>query len=136
MVYAHVLNCVSIGLFCRSLETKTPKLPFGILWSPVGSNVKKLKMGAQLQTIPYPTISKSFLYSNAFMAKSCAQTLTFTSVTDKQTIKKLNVFGCPDTNKLGMVIEDLKHVLLASLTLFGVRLIVLLLGGAENLGET
>ena len=39
--------------------------------------------------------SKSFLYSNAFMAKSGAQTLTFKSVTDKQTNKKLNLFGCP-----------------------------------------
>ena len=37
--------------------------------------------------------SKSFLYSNAFMAKSGAQSLTFKSVTDRQ--KKLNVFGRP-----------------------------------------
>jgi len=43
-----------------------------------------LSTGAQLQTFPYPTASKSFLYSNAFMAKSGAQTLTFKSVTDKQ----------------------------------------------------
>jgi len=54
-------------------------------------------MGAQLQTFPYQTASKSFLYSNAFMAKSGAQTLTFKSVTDKQTNrqKKLNVFDHP-----------------------------------------
>jgi len=43
--------------------------------------------------------SKSFLYSNAFMVKSGAQSLTFKSVTDrqtdKQTDKKLNVFGHP-----------------------------------------
>ena len=40
-----------------------------------------------------------FLYSNAFMAKSGAQSLTFNSVTDKQTNrqtnKKLNVLGYP-----------------------------------------
>ena len=44
-------------------------------------------------------VSKSFLYSNAFMAKWGAQTLTFKSMTkkqtDRQTNKKLNVFGRP-----------------------------------------
>jgi len=44
-----------------------------------------LNTDAQLQTFPYPTVSKSFLYSNAFMAKSGAQSLTFKSVTDKHT---------------------------------------------------
>jgi len=66
--------------------------------SPIGYSLTKLNTGAQLQTFPYPTASKSFLYSNAFMAKSGAQSLTFKSVTDKQTdkqTKKLNVFGCP-----------------------------------------
>jgi len=59
-------------------------------------------MDAELQTFPYPTASKSFLYSHVFMAKSGAQTLTFNfkSVTDRQTNrqtdkKKLNVFGRP-----------------------------------------
>jgi len=56
-----------------------------LVMSPVGSRQRKLNTGAQLQTFPYPTVSKSFLYSNAFLAKSCAQTLTFTSVTNKQT---------------------------------------------------
>ena len=66
--------------------------------SPIGSSLRKLNMGAQLQTFPYPTASKSVLYSNAFMAKSGAQTLSFKSVTDRQTdkqTKKLNVFGYP-----------------------------------------
>jgi len=46
-----------------------------------------------------------------------AQTLTFKSVTDRQTNKKLNIFGHPgggwnpSPTKLGMVIENLKHVL-------------------------
>jgi len=85
--------------------------------SPIDTNLRKLSTGAQLQTFPYPTASKSFLYCNAFMAKSVAQTLTFKRVTDKQTDKKLNVFGhpgggCnPSPTKLGMVIEDLEHVL-------------------------
>jgi len=43
-------------------------------------------MGAQIQTFPYATASKSFLYSNAFMVKSGAQTLTFKSVMDKRSV--------------------------------------------------
>jgi len=66
--------------------------------SPIGSSPRKLNTGAQPQTLFYPTASKSFLYSNAFMMKSGAQTLTFKSVTNRQTEKqtnrqKLNVFG-------------------------------------------
>jgi len=56
--------------------------------SSIGINLRKLSMGAQLQTFPYPTASKSFLYSNVFMAKSGAQILTFKSVTDRQTDKQ------------------------------------------------
>jgi len=67
--------------------------------SPIRSNLKKLSTVAQLQTFPYATLLKSFLYSNAFMAKSGAQTLMFNSVTDKQTDrqqrKKLSSFGRP-----------------------------------------
>jgi len=51
--------------------------------SPVGSNLRKLN-----KTFPYPMVSKSFLYSNAFMAKLGAQTLTFKSVTNRQTDKQ------------------------------------------------
>ena len=64
-------------------------LPFFGLWhlmvSPIGSSLRKLNMGAQLETFPYPSASKSFLYSNAFMAKSGAQSRTFKSVTNRQT---------------------------------------------------
>jgi len=42
--------------------------------STVGGNLRKVNTGAQLQhTFPYPAVSKSFLYSNAFMAKSSAK---------------------------------------------------------------
>jgi len=61
--------------------------------SPIGSSLRKLNTGAQLQTFPYAMVSKSFLYSNAFMAKSGAQSLTFKSVMSRQTDKKRNVFG-------------------------------------------
>jgi len=76
------------------------------------------------------------------MAKSGAQSLTFKSVMDRQTDKKkLDVFGRPGgggwnpiSTKLGMVIEDLEHVLARKL--FRVWRTVLPLGGAENLGIT
>jgi len=66
--------------------------------SPIGSGLRKLNTGAQLQTFPYPTASKLFLYSNAFMTKAGAKSLTFKSLSNKQTNKntnrqKLNVFG-------------------------------------------
>jgi len=54
-----------------------------LVMSTVGSNLRKLNTGAQLQTVPYPTASKSILYSNIFMVKSGAQTLTFKSVTSQ-----------------------------------------------------
>jgi len=88
-------------------------------------------MGAQLQTFPYPTASKSFLYANAFIAKCGAQSLTFKSVTNKQTDKPTNrqksqrfdhpcggEIRAPSPTKLGTVIEDLEHVL-APLKLLG-----------------
>jgi len=60
--------------------------------SPIGNSLTKLNTGAQLQTFPYPTASKSFLHANAFMAKSGAQSLTFKSVTktNRQTDKQKN----------------------------------------------
>jgi len=71
---------------------KPPILPFfglrHLVMSPVGINLRKLSSGAQPQTFPYPTASKSFLYSNAFMTKSGAQSLTFKTVTNKQTDKQ------------------------------------------------
>jgi len=48
----------------------------------------KVENVTQLQTFSYPTASKSFLYSNAFMAKSGAHSLTFKSVTNKLTSRQ------------------------------------------------
>ena len=59
-----------------------------LVLSPIGNSLTQLNTGAQLQSFPYPMASKLFLYSNAFMAKPGAQTLTFKSVTDKQTVKQ------------------------------------------------
>jgi len=77
-----------------SVGEKLQFLPFfglrHLVVSPVGSSLRKLDTGAQLQTFPYPTVSKLFLYSNDFMAKSGAQSLTFKRVTDKQTNRQTN----------------------------------------------
>jgi len=97
-VYAYVPNFVSIALLCRPLAAKNPNFCqflrfFGLqhlVLSPIGKSLTKLKTGTQRQTFPYPTASKSFLYSNAFMAILGAQTLTFKSVTDKQTNRQKN----------------------------------------------
>ena len=93
-VYVYLRNFVSIGLFCRPVAAETPIFAvFGfrhLVVSPFGSSRRKLNTGTQLQTFPYPTASKSFLYSNAFMAKSGAQSLTFQSVTNRQTDKQKN----------------------------------------------
>jgi len=84
----------------RSVGEKPQLLPFvglrHLVVSPVGSRLRKFIRIAQLQTFAYPMASKSFLYSNAFMAKWGAQTLTFRSVMNRQTDRqKLNVFGRP-----------------------------------------
>ena len=92
-VYAYVPNFFSVGLFCRPLAAKKTNFCqflrfFGLrhlVLSPIGNSLTKLNTGAQLQTFPYPTASKSFLYFNAFMAKSGAQTLTFKSLMYRQT---------------------------------------------------
>jgi len=126
-----------------SSGSKKPQfLPFfgirHLVMSTVGVNLSKLNTGAQLQIFACLSASKLFLYSNAFMAKSGEQTLTFKSVADRQ---KRNVF-CrlggglnPSPTKLGMVIEDLEHVH-APLKRLGVWRIVSPLGGIENLGVT
>jgi len=84
---------VSTGLFSRPVAAKNPNfcrfLPFfglrHLVMLPNGINLRKLSTGAQLQTFPYPTASKLFLYSNTFMAKSGEQSLTFKGVMDRQT---------------------------------------------------
>ena len=96
-------------ILSSSVGKKPQCLPFfgprHLVMSTVGGNLRKLNTDAQLQTFPYPTASKSFLYSNAFMAKSGAQRLTFKSVTNRQTNRRtdrqtLNVFGRPEIRAL------------------------------------
>ena len=93
---------------------------FAGFWTSAFSGVanwqqsEKVGQGCTTTNLPLSTASKSFLYSNAFMAKSGAQSLTFKNVHDEQTDRQtLNVFGHPggglqpSPTKLGRVIEDL-----------------------------
>ena len=96
-VYAYVPNFVSIGLFCRPLLATKPI--FAVFWTSAFSGVakwqqsEKVGQGAQLQTFPYPTVSKSFLYSNAFMAKSGVRKRD--EQTNRQTKRKTQRFWPP-----------------------------------------
>ena len=99
-VYVYLRNFVSIGLFCRPVAAENPN--FCRFWtrhlvvSPIGSSLRQLNTGIQLNThLPYPTASKSFLCSHAFMVESGAQCLTFKSVTNRQTNKKIQRFWLP-----------------------------------------
>jgi len=109
-VYVYIPNFISIGLFCRPLAAKKIQfLPyFAILWTSAFSGVanwqqsqqsEKVEHGCTTTNLPLFNGIKIVLYSNAFMAKSGAQSLTFKSVTnkqtDKQTNKKTQRFGCP-----------------------------------------
>jgi len=84
--------------------------------SPIGGNLRKMNMGAQLQTFPSATVSKLFLYFNAFMAKSGAQSDVQKSdgQTDRQTNRqtKNSTFLAwrrmkSEPHQFGMVTEDL-----------------------------
>jgi len=78
-VYAYLPNFVSIGYSVALCGQKPPIFAVSgrrhLVMSPVGINLRKLSTDAQLQTFAYPTASKSFLYSNAFMVKAGAHNL-------------------------------------------------------------
>ena len=89
-MHVYLSEFVSIVYSVALWRRKSHLLPFvgfrHLVMSTIGSNLRKLKTGAQLQTSPHPLASKSFLYSNTFMAKSGEQSLTFKSVTDRQSV--------------------------------------------------
>ena len=82
-VYSFVLWLRKKNNFCRFLDSA---------FSGVANwqQSDKAEHGCTTTNLPYSTVSKSFLYSNAFMAKSGAQSLTFKSVTNRQTDKQPN----------------------------------------------
>ena len=97
--YTLMYQISSRSVYSVALCWRTPPI-FAVFWTSAFSDVAnwhQSQKAAQLQTFPYQTALKSFLYSNAFMTKSGAQTLTFKSVTDKQTNtdEKTQRFGHP-----------------------------------------
>ena len=133
----HMLTCQISSRSVYSVALWRRKTPiFAIFLTSAFSGVASWQQSEKVEHMCTSTnlclsnVSKPFLCSNAFVAKSGAQTLTFKSVTDRQTNrqtdkKTLSVFGRPgggrnpSITRLGMVIEDLKHVL-AALKLLGV----------------
>jgi len=93
-VYVYVPSFVSIALFCRPLMEKSPI--FAVFWTSAFSGVsswpqsEKVEHGCTTTDLPLSKASKSFVYSNAFMTKSGAQSLMFKSVTNKQTDRQTN----------------------------------------------
>jgi len=148
-VYVYLRNFVSIGLLCRPVAAKTPNfcrfLDFGIQWCRQLASISESWAPSRVHNYKLSLIQ---WHQNRF----CTPTPSWrnrahklwrskTWRTDKQTDKKLNVFGHPgggwnpSPTKLDTVIEDLEHVL-APRKLLRVWRIVSPLGGAENLGET
>jgi len=92
-VYVYLQNFVSMVYSVVPWLRKTPI--FAVFWTSAFSGVahwqqsEKVEHGAQLQTFPYLAISKSFLYSNAFMAK-LGHNLWHSKAwrTDRQTVKQ------------------------------------------------
>jgi len=102
-VYAYVPNFVLIGSVSHHLVVKNPN--FATFWTGICGvsswwRSMKVEHGCTTTNLPYSAVSKSFLYSSAFMAKSCVQTLTFKSVTDKQINEKLNVLAAELAGKI------------------------------------
>ena len=85
----------SRSVYCVALGgKKSQMLPHFQLCHPVAQRCtdKVGNMGAHLRTFLFPTIPKSFPYSDAaLMAKSRSQILSFKSVTNKQKTKIKNI---------------------------------------------
>ena len=92
-VYAYVPNFVSIGLFCRPLAAKNPNfLPiFAIFWTSAFCGVAnwqqsdKVEHGRTTTNFPLPNGIKIVSVLQRLHGEIGLTTLTFKSVTDKQT---------------------------------------------------
>jgi len=77
----YILPChISLGsISCVAVRDEKP---------PPCKAETKLNVGAQLQTFPYPLVSKSFLTLNGLMVITHSHTLLFMSMKDKKANKK------------------------------------------------
>ena len=98
--------------------------------STVGGNLRKLNTGVQLQTFPCPMVSKSFLYSNAFLAKSCVQKTTKNSMCLAAPMAG-EIRAAPNLALWQRTSSTFLHLYKT----FGVRCIVSPLWGDQNLGN-
>jgi len=70
-------------------QVTAKKTIFAVFWTSAFSGVASWRQSEKDEhvctttNLPLSTVSKLFLYSNAFMEKSGAQTLTFKTVTNK-----------------------------------------------------
>ena len=91
-VRLHAKFCLDRFILLPSGGEKPNFLPF--FWTSAFSGVANWQQSEKVEhrctttNLHYPTVSKSFPYSNAFMAKSGAQSRTFKSVTNRQTDKQ------------------------------------------------
>ena len=72
---------------------------------PIGSSLRKLNTGAQLQTFPYPTSDVIKIVSllqrlHGEIGRTNLDVQKRDGQTDRQTDKKLNVFGCPAAGEI------------------------------------
>ena len=88
----YMLTCQISPQSVSSLALWRRKTPiFAVFWTSAFSDVanwqqsEKVEHGCTTTKLPLSKVSKSFLYSNVFLAKSAAQSLTFKSVTNRQT---------------------------------------------------
>jgi len=120
-----VPNFVSIRLFCHPLAAKNPK--FCGFWTSAFSGVanwqqsEKVEHVCQLQTFPYPAVLKivSVLQRlHGEIGRTISDVQKRDEQTNRQTNRQTNSFLAVTAageilspTKLGMVIEDLEHVL-------------------------
>jgi len=118
-VHVYLLNFVSIALFCHPVAAKNPQflLIFELLHLmvlPVGSSLRKLNRGHHHKSSPIQR------YQNCFCSPTPSWRNQVHKVwrskawrTDKQTKNSMFLAGWwnPNPTKLGIVMEDLEHVL-------------------------
>jgi len=119
-LHAYVPNFVSIGLFCHPLLVKNPN--FCHFWTSAFSGVtiwqQSDKVGHGCTTTNLPLSNRiKIVFVLQRLYGEIWRTISDILKHNGQTVKKLNVFGHsggrwnPSPTKLGMVIEDLEHVL-------------------------
>jgi len=89
VVYAYMPNFISIGLFCDPLAAENPN--FAVFWTSAFSDVDSWRKSEKVEhrctttNLSLSNTIKIVFVLQRLMAKSGAETLTFKSVTNRQT---------------------------------------------------